>query len=139
MRSGTPGLRITPRPGHVVVIDVPLVLFGEITGTVYVKREEVSKELPGFLLELVDAKGKAVKGIRSSFDGFYSLSDIPPGTYLLRPSEADLRRLRLALIPPKAVIITSEGTVLDGFDWVFTPDLAFPTILPIDGSKKEQP
>jgi hypothetical protein len=139
MRSGTPGLRFTPRPGHVVVIDVPLVLFGEITGTVYQKRDGVSKELPGMLLELVDAKGKTVKGIRSSFDGFYSLTDIPPGTYQLRPSEADLRRLGLAILPPKAVIMTPDGTVLDGFNWVFTPDSAFPPVPPLDGHKKEQP
>jgi hypothetical protein len=37
------------------------------------------------------------------------------------------------------VIITPEGTVLDGIDWVFTPDLAFPPIPPKDGLKKEQP
>ncbi|MDR3682759.1 MAG: hypothetical protein P4L11_03435 [Geothrix sp.] len=139
MRAGTPGLRITPRPGHVVLVDLPLVLFGEITGTAYQKREGVSKELAGLLLELVDAKGKTVKGVRTSFDGFYSLSDIPPGTYQLRPSEADLRRLGLAPIPPKAVIMTPEGTVLDGLDWVFTPDSPLPPVLSMDGPKKELP
>jgi len=138
MRPGMPGLRITPRPGHVVVIDVPLVLFGEITGTAYLKREGVSKELSGLLLELVDAKGKLVKGIRTSFDGFYSLSDIPPGTYQLQPSEADLRRLGLAIMPPRALIITPDGTVLDGLDWVFTPAPS-PARPPTDSYKKEQP
>jgi hypothetical protein len=118
---------------------VPLVMFGEITGTAYLKRDGVSKELPGLLLELVDTRGKTVKGIRTSFDGFYSLSDIPPGTYQLRPSEADLRRLGLAIMPPKAVIITPEGTVLDGFDWVFTPGSTLPSVPPINGPKKEQP
>jgi len=124
MRSSTPGLRITPRQGHVVVVDVPLVLFGEVTGSTYLKRESTSHELAGLLLELVDANGKTVKSIRTSFDGFYSLSDIPPGTYQLRASEADLRRLGLAPMAPKAVTITHEGTVLDGFDLVFTPDPA---------------
>ena len=139
MRPGTPGLRITPRPGHVVVVDVPLVLFGEITGTAYLKREGVSRELAGLLLELVDSKGKTVKGVRTSFDGFYALSDIPPGTYQLRPSEADLHRLGLAVLPPKDVIMTPEGTVLDGFDWVFTPGTAILPVQQNEGPKKEQP
>ena len=139
MRPGTPGLRITPRPGHVVVVDVPMVLFGEITGTAYLKREGVSRELAGLLLELVDSKGKTVKGVRTSFDGFYALSDIPPGTYQLRPSEADLHRLGLAVLPPKDVIMTPEGTVLDGFDWVFTPGTAILPVQQNEGPKKEQP
>lgn len=121
------------------MVDVPLVLFGEITGTVYLKRDGVSKELTGLLLELVDVKGKIVKVIRTSFDGFYSLSDIPPGTYQLRPSAADLRRLGLATIAAKPVIMAPEGTVLDGLDWVFTPDSSPPPVPPIDGPKKEQP
>jgi hypothetical protein len=139
MRPGTPGVRITPRPGHVVLVDVPLVVFGEITGTAYLKRNGAAHELPGLLLELVTTQGKVVKTVRTAFDGFYTLSDLPPGTYLLRASVADLHRLGLAPLVPKAVTVTTEGTVVDGLDLICTPDLAIPATLREDVRKEERP
>jgi len=120
MRPGVPGLRITPRPGHVVPVDVPLVLFGEVTGTAYLKVEDGSRELPGLLLDLVDAQGRTLKRTRTAFDGFYTLSDLPPGAYLLQVAEAEIGRLGLAPTAARAVTITPEGTVIDGLDLVFT-------------------
>ncbi|MDP1830703.1 MAG: carboxypeptidase-like regulatory domain-containing protein [Geothrix sp.] len=137
MRPGNPGLRITPRPGHVVLADVPLVLFGEVTGTAYLKRDGASRELAGLLLELVDAQGKVAKRARTAFDGFYTLSDIPPGAYQLRVPEAEIRRLGLAAPTPMSVIVTSEGTMVDGLDLVITPDLAFSPALREDVRKEE--
>lgn len=137
MRPGNPGIRITPRPGHVVEVDVPLVLFGEVTGTAFLKREGVSQELPGLLLELVDAGGRVAKSARTSFDGFYTLSDLPPGTYQMRVPENETRRLGLSALKPKAVTVTSEGTVIDGFDLVLTPDPDSRTIPQTDGPQKE--
>ena len=139
MRPGNPGLRITPRPGHVAVVDIPLVLFGEITGTAYLKRDGISHELPGLLLELTDGQGRVAKAVRTSFDGFYTLTDIPPGSYQLQASEADLRRLGLAPMPPKPLTITPEGTMLDGLDLVFTPDPTPPPPLREDGIKETRP
>ena len=136
MRAGTPGIRITPRPGHVVQVDMPLVLFGEVTGTVYLKQEGVSRELPGLLLELVDAQGKLVKQARTAYDGFYTLSDLPPGTYQLRVAEVDLRRLGFSAPKPRGLTVTPEGTVIDGFDLMLTSDLAFPTT-PREDVRKE--
>lgn len=137
MRSGIPGVRITPRPGHVVEVDIPLVLFGEITGTAFLKRDGASLELPGLLLELVDAEGKTAKRARTAFDGFYTLSDLPPGTYQLRVSQTELHRLGLSEPKSRTVIVTSEGTVIDGLDWVLTPDLALPPV-PREDVRKEE-
>jgi hypothetical protein len=139
MRSATPGLRITPRPGHVVMVDIPLVLFGEITGSAYLKGEGASRELPGLLLELVDAQGKVVKRVRTAFDGFYTLSGLPPGTYQLQVADADQRRLGLAPLPPRAVSIAADGTVVDGLDLVLTQDPASPSVPREDGRKEERP
>ena len=126
MRAGNPGLRITPRPGHVVQVDVPLVLFGEVTGTVYFKRDGGSQELAGLLLELVDAQGKVVRRSRTAFDGFYTFSDLPPATYGLRVPDADLGRRGLSAPKQRSLTVTSEGAVIDGLDLILTSDLARP-------------
>jgi hypothetical protein len=139
MRPGSPGLRITPRQGHVVQVDVPLVLFGEITGTAYLQRDNDSLELPGLLLELVDAQGKSMKVTRTAFDGFYTISDIPPGAYQLRAPDSELQRRGLSKPWPKAVVVTPEGTVVDGLDLVFILDRSTPPPPQQDARKGERP
>jgi hypothetical protein len=121
MRPGIQGFRITPRPGHVALVDVPMVVFGEITGTVRLKQDGETREVSGLLLELADGQGKVVKRVRTAYDGFYTLSEIPPGTYLLRVPAAESSRLGLSPMIPRTVVLSSEGTVLDGLDLLFLP------------------
>jgi hypothetical protein len=71
------------------------------------------------MLELVDAQGKVLKTTRTSFDGFYSILDIPSGTYQLRASESELKRLGLGQGPAKPILIKPEGTIIDDLELVF--------------------
>jgi hypothetical protein len=122
MRPGAQGFRVTPRPGHVAQVDVPVVILGEITGTARLKKDGSSSELSGLLLELVDSKDKVVKRTRTSYDGFYTLSEIPPGTYQLRVPEAECSRLGLVpVLKPGTLVLTAEGTVVDGHDLTLIP------------------
>lgn len=121
MRPGTPGFRVTPRPGHVVRVDFPLVLFGEVNGTVFLGAEGAGRELPGLALELVGADGRVLRRVRSAYDGFYTLSDLPPGRYQLRVADGEVRRLGLQPIPPRLVRIERDGTTLEGVDFRLSP------------------
>jgi hypothetical protein len=121
MRPGFAGIRLTPRPGHVALVDFPLVLFGEVTGTVFLKKEGGSGELPGLGLELLAADGKVIQKVRTAYDGFYSLPGIPPGVYRLRVPEAEARRFGVAPPPPREIRIAPDGTVLDGLDFLLLP------------------
>jgi hypothetical protein len=116
MRSGVPGHRITPRPGHVARLELPLVVLGEVTGTAYLKQGPNSSELPGLRVELLTASGQVFKSVRTAFDGFFTLSDLPAGDYQLRVTAEEAQRLGVAAPPSKAIHISSEGTLLDGVD-----------------------
>jgi len=118
MRPATPGVRMTPRPGHVLKVDFPIIVFGEVTGTAYQKKDGLSQELPGLKLELVDAKGQVLKTVRTAFDGFYDLTDLAPGDYQVRVSEEEAARLTVLKTPARGVHITADGTVIDGLDFV---------------------
>jgi hypothetical protein len=136
MRPGVPGFRVTPRPGHVALVDVPVVILGEITGTARLKKEGASSELSGLLLELVDSKDKVVKRVRTSYDGFYTLSEIPPGIYQLRVPEAECSRLGLVTsLKLRTLVMTPEGTVVDGCDLTLIPA---PEIVPRPEVPKEE-
>lgn len=64
-------------------IDYRLNKLGEITGMIYVGDNETGElvPLPGVVLYLIDAKGDVYQESYSEFDGFYSFTSVPAGTY----------------------------------------------------------
>jgi len=121
MRPGIPGIRTTPRPGHVALVDFPLVLLGEINGTVFLKGKDGSQELAGLGLELLASSGMVVRRFRTAYDGFFTFEDIPSGEYTLRVSETEIARFGLVVPPPKKLSIAPDGTVIDGMDILVAP------------------
>jgi hypothetical protein len=112
------GVRFVPRPGKVAVVDFPVQVFGEITGTIYLRRDGTSREASGVELELVDPQGAVVKKVTSAYDGFYDVTDIRPGRYTLRLAGDQLSRLHLLAAPTRDVEMAPSGTVLDGVDFL---------------------
>lgn len=114
--SEKPGVRFVPRPGHVTAVEFPVLISGEITGTVRVRRDGESREVSGVVVELVAEGGNVVTQTRTAYDGFYDLTRIVPGHYTIRVSPPQAARLKLQAPPPRAVVIEASGTILDGID-----------------------
>ena len=118
------GVRIVPRPGKTAVVDFPVVISGEIAGTVYLERDGKNREASGVELELVDHHGVVVKRVTSAFDGFYDITEIRPGGYTLRVTAEHVRRLRV-VARSREVEMVPSGTVLDGVNFIL--DVREPT------------
>ncbi len=117
----TAGFSISPRPGKVVMLNFPVVVFGEITGTVLLRRAGATRKAGGVDLELVDRKGVVVKRARSAYDGFYEIEAIPPGGYTLSVTAQQVTRLRV-VATSRDVRLNPSGTVLDGLNFVLDAD-----------------
>lgn len=117
------GLRIAPRPGRTALVDFPVVISGEVAGTVSVRRAGGTHSAPGVNLELVDAAtGEVVKRISTAYDGYFDLLAIPPGRYQLRIAATQLRRFGLSAGPRRPIEIAPTGTLLEGVDLVIEPE-----------------
>lgn len=81
VQPSTSGVVVTPRPGIPVVIELPLVSAGEISGTLL---REGGRVLSGVEIELLDKAGRVVKSTRSEYDGFFLFESVPYGQYRLR-------------------------------------------------------
>jgi hypothetical protein len=112
----TKGVRIVPRPGAVSEIDFAVSTTGEIDGTAYLRTTAVRRPVGELQLELVDASGKVVAAGATASDGYYVMTGIFPGKYLLRVAPAQLAHLHLQGPAPQPVAIGLEGTVIDGRD-----------------------
>jgi hypothetical protein len=117
-KSSLDGIRFVPRPGKVAKVDFPVSVFGEIIGTIYLRRAGLSRAASGVELELVDAKGEVVKKVTSAYDGFYDVTDIRPGHYTLRLAKGEVPRLHLLAAPVREAEMAPTGTVLDGIDFI---------------------
>ncbi len=81
IQPATSGVVVTPRPGVPVIIELPLVSAGEISGNL---QREGGKILSGVDIELLDKTGRVVKTTRSEYDGFFLFEFVPYGRYKLR-------------------------------------------------------
>ncbi|MEO8505737.1 MAG: hypothetical protein ABI609_17715 [Acidobacteriota bacterium] len=117
------GVRVSPRPGKVARVDFPVVVSGEISGTVYLRGIGKDQQASGVELELVDQHGVVRQKARSGYDGFYDIAAIVPGKYTLSVTAASVVRLRVSA-PSLAVTIASSGTVLDGIDFVLPANVS---------------
>jgi hypothetical protein len=113
-----PGVRLVTRPGRVTPLEFPVVIRGEVTGTAYRRRANGSEPASGVDVEVVNEAGAVEKTARSAYDGFFDIPGLPPGSYRLRVSPAQMERL--GLVPPeaRAFTVAPSGSILDGLDLV---------------------
>lgn len=112
-----PGVRLLPRPGKVLALDFPVVLTGEIDGTVFLQDGGRTRGIGNALLELVDAQGEVVASTRSASDGYYIVPAVRPGSYRLRVSPEQLQSLGLQPVAEQAIRMNADGDFLNGVDF----------------------
>jgi hypothetical protein len=112
------GVRITPRPGQTIELDFPILVTGEIDGTV---RLEKSGKLIGagsVTVELVDEQGRIIKTVNTEYDGYYTMSNVLPGTYRVQIASAQTTQLGLKVTAPARFTIDADTLYANGLDFI---------------------
>ena len=116
------GVTVVPRPGRPIHLDFPILVSGEVDGTVYLERDGQQYGAGRVVVELVDRQGEIINTTQTAFDGFYVLSNIPFGEYRLRVSEEQLTRLGQQTSTIDGVIINQESLFQSGLNFVLRAD-----------------
>lgn len=87
------GIVVIPRPGVATVIELPISPSGEVEGSL---QSPSGADLPGVVLELINARGALVASTMSEFDGFFLFERIPYGRYSLRVAVDAARALSVS-------------------------------------------
>ena len=111
------GVRILPRPGKVQIIDFPVVMTGEIDGTVFLVNEGKTSGIGNALIELVAPDGKVVATARSASDGYYVVPAIPPGKYTVRISPEQVKKFNLYGGAERDITMKPDGEFIYGIDF----------------------
>ncbi|MDJ0978465.1 MAG: carboxypeptidase-like regulatory domain-containing protein [Erythrobacter sp.] len=87
------GVVVTPRPGVIAKIELPISPSGEIEGLLL---NPSGLEQPGVKLELINKDGAVTAATISEFDGFFLFERVPYGRYSLRVAEHAAKTLQVA-------------------------------------------
>ena len=112
--------RVQVRPGGLRWLDMPVVMGGEVAGTVCLLDGGRSLPVAGVELELTRADG-VVHRVRTQSNGFYLIEQIVPGSYRLAPSAGQRVDGFAITAAPRIVVIGPEGSVLEGVDLAVRP------------------
>lgn len=111
--SGFEGRSVYPRPGSPDSLDFPIHLSGEIDGYVYKYSESRTPEAAsGLTVYMINEKGETAFSSLTAFDGYYVISTVPPGRYLLMVEPNDLDKSGYRQPLPRTVSIGYDGKVL---------------------------
>ncbi|MGA1790171.1 MAG: hypothetical protein ACMUIM_01695 [bacterium] len=114
-------IEVIARPGAPIQLDFPILETGEIDGIVYIKKDNEIREASNVELELIDQKGTIIKKTKSVYDGFYLFDLVPMGSYLVRISEEQLKRLKLKNVKAQSITVTRENAIVSGTEFIIEP------------------
>lgn len=112
------GVRLVPRPGHVVELDFPIILTSEIDGTVYLLEQAATRGIGDVMIELLDQDRRVASSIKSSSDGYYIVPAVPQGRYRLRVSPEQLTQFGLMDPGERDITILPDGKFINGVDFM---------------------
>jgi hypothetical protein len=111
------GVRVVPRPGYAVQVKFPVWVTGEISGTVYRKKEGAESPASGISIEAINMEDKVIGKARSEYDGVYILGSLPTGKCIVRISPDQAAKLGTTS-PLQQVTIAPEGSFIDNINLV---------------------
>ena len=108
-------------PNMMKLIEIPVYVRGEATGTVMFEENGVSRGLGRIIVNFSNSTGALVGRALTEEDGYFSYFGLAPGQYTLRVDTAQLRRLKMISEPELlsfSIMTNMEGDYIDGLDFI---------------------
>lgn len=108
-RPKSPGVRIFSRPGKAAELQLPVIVTGEISGTVRQRNTGAGAGHKSLLLK--KKTGEVVKELKTESDGFYLIDGLETGNYTIEmPGDsAPEPRQREIAIPPSGAYVDNQN------------------------------
>ena len=103
------GIVVTPRPGVIAQIELPIAPSGEVEGVLLSTK---GLEQPGAVLQLLDRQGRVAAQTISEFDGFFLFERVPYGEYRLRVASDTVNALQVEADLKGALLLGQERDIL---------------------------
>jgi len=135
-----PTISVIIDPNQFKLIEIPIAVVGEVSGTVYLS-ENKSKKGQGRIIVCFyrsDDSSLAASTLTEA-DGFFSFLGLTPGSYVARIDAVQLRRLHLASSPialPVTILQNKDGYVVDGLEFALQSFQSDTSVIPVKVSEQ---
>jgi hypothetical protein len=92
-------INISIEPNYYKLIEVPVVVMGEVSGTVYLKNDKGQSGLARIIINIYDSNSNLVARTLSEPDGYFTFSGLQPGNYTAAVDNAQLSKLNMTASP----------------------------------------
>lgn len=113
-------MNITVNPNMFKVIEVPIAVVGEVSGTVYEKGKREQKGMGRVLVNFYRNDSILAARTMTEADGYFSFLGLAPGPYKARIDSVQLAKIHMTSTPsiiPITVKRTKDGDVIDGLEF----------------------
>jgi len=114
---------VAVNPNQLKVIEVPVSVEAEVTGTIYINKASGKIGLGRIRVNIYSINGKLVGKTLSESDGYYSYLGLTPGSYIVKPDPKQMKKLHMASAPegtPITIHRSIDGDYVDEIDFVIT-------------------
>jgi hypothetical protein len=104
-------------PNTAKVIEVPVAVVGEVSGTVYLSDGNVKSGIGRMIVSIYNNKSKLVAKMLTESDGYFNYIGLAPGKYSVRIDEQQLNKLQMKAkdqSQPFIIKANKDGDVVEG-------------------------
>ena len=116
-------ISITVEPNNFKLIEVPVAVVGEVSGTVYFNDSTGRNSIGRIIVNIYNSDSMLVTKTLTEADGFFSFLGLAPGLYTAQIDKVQLQKLQMNASPTLSFKIVSnkDGDVADGLQFVLQP------------------
>ncbi|MCE9537760.1 MAG: SPOR domain-containing protein, partial [Bacteroidetes bacterium] len=106
------------------MIEIPISIVGEATGTVYIKKKQVETGLGRISVCFYTQDSVLVNKTLTESDGYFSFFGLLPGSYYAKMDQAQMTKLQMTSSPsfiPFKIKSGIDGDIVDGLKFVLQP------------------
>lgn len=114
-------MRVMIDPNQFKLVEVPIAVYGEASGMVYLQGNKSQKGLGRIIIVFYDETGKQVGKTLSESDGYFSFLGLPPGKYIARVDTNQLKKINMVSTPrdfPFEILKSQDGDVKDDLEFI---------------------
>ena len=119
-------MSITADPNIFKLVEIPVSVVGEVSGTVMMQKASGQEGLGRIILNIFGSKGNLAGHTMTEQDGYFSYLGLAPGDYEIGVDTAQISKLSLAATPvhyPFNIKVNRDGDIIDGKDFLLKSTL----------------
>jgi hypothetical protein len=132
-------ISVAVNPNQFKLIQIPIAVVGEVSGTVYLSENNNKKGLGRIIVYFYHNDSSLVASTLTETDGFFSFLGLVPGSYVTRIDPAQLRRLHMTSSPitlPFNILQNKDGDVVDGLEFMLQSLQSDTSAIPAKGGEQ---